>query len=226
MKDKEKEEEIHEIASLIKQGRLLEIFETLIKNITYEFQILKNGDLNSKTDEITELLQNTDDRNELYSQTVYNQLLNDIFLPVKKLDFLRVYESFEFIMEQVQRIGHRIGLCIMRDWIIDHQNEMISILIQLFESLDDWFVSIEKTQYSMDLQKISILENKADDLHTNFLRKLYSEKDIDFKEFSQAEFIDLIIEDTIDEAERLAHRIFTVILEFKESNKDLPVYLD
>lgn len=226
MKDKEKEEEIHEIANLIKQGRLMEIFETLIKNITYEFEILRDGDLNAKTDETTKLLQNIDDRNELYSQTVYNQLLNDIFLPVRKLDFLRVYESFEFIMEQVQRVGHRIGLFTMREWILDHQNEMISILIHMFESLDDWFVSIEKVQYSLDLQKISVLETKADELHANFLKKLYTETDIDFKEFSQAEFIGMIIEDTIDEAERLAHRIYTVILEIKESNKDLPVYLD
>lgn len=225
MKDKEKEAEIHEIASLIKQGRILEIFETLIKNITYEIMILKKADLNVKTAEITELLQNIDDRNELYSQTVYNQLLNDIFLPVKKLDFLRVYESFEYIMENVQRIGHRIGLSTMRDWIKDHQLEMINILIQLFDSLDDWFILIEKTQYSLDLLKISKLEKDADMLHSNFLEKLYSEENINFKEFNQAEFIGLLIEDTIDEAERLAHKIYTVILEFKESDKDLPVYL-
>ncbi|OLS27466.1 MAG: hypothetical protein HeimC2_11290 [Candidatus Heimdallarchaeota archaeon LC_2] len=225
MKDKEKEAEIHEMASLIKQGRLLEIFETLIKNITYEIMILKKADLNVKTAEMTELLQNFDDRNELYSQSVYNQLLNDIFLPVKKLDFLRVYESFEYIMENVQRIGHRIGLSTMRDWIKDHQLQMINILIQLFDSLDDWFISIEKTQYSLDLQKISKLEKDADMLHSNFLEKLYSEENINFKEFNQAEFIGLLIEDTIDEAERLAHKIYTVILEFKESDKDLPVYL-
>jgi uncharacterized protein Yka (UPF0111/DUF47 family) len=225
LKDKAKEEQIHQIASLVKQGRVLEIFETLIKNISQELSILKSTDLNKKTPETTELLQSADDRNELYSQAVYNQLLNDIFLPVRKLDFLRVYESFEIIMEKVQRIGHRIGLAVMRDWIKNHQVQMISILAQLFDTLDDWFVSIENTQYLVDLQKISKLENDADSLHSAFLEKLYSEEDIEFKEFNQAEFIDLTIEDTIDEADRLSNRIYTIILEFKESNKDLPVYL-
>ncbi|MFV2014695.1 MAG: DUF47 family protein [Candidatus Heimdallarchaeota archaeon] len=225
MKDKEQQDEIHEIANLIKKGRLMEIFETLIKNISYELSVLVDADFNIRSAEIKEKLQSIDKRNEMYSQTIYNQLLNDIFLPVKKLDFLRVYESFESIMDKIQRIGHRMGLIIVRDWIKVHHRKMLSILVKLFGSLDDWFVSTEKVQYSIDLQKISNLEKEADQLHSMFLERLYSTEDIDFKEFSQAEFIDLTLEDTIDEVERLAEKLYTVILEYKESNKDLPVYL-
>jgi len=225
LKDKEQQDEIHEIANLIKKGRLMEIFETLIKNISYELSVLVDADFNIRSTEIKEKLQSIDKRNEMYSQTIYNQLLNDIFLPVKKLDFLRVYESFESIMDKIQRIGHRMGLIIVRDWIKVNHRKMVSILVKLFGSLDDWFVSTENVQYSIDLQKISNLEKEADQLHSMFLERLYSTEDIDFKEFSQAEFIDLTLEDTIDEVERLAEKLYTVILEYRESNKDLPVYL-
>ena len=83
MKDKEQQDEIHEIANLIKKGRLMEIFETLIKNISYELSVLVDADFNIRSAEIKEKLQSIDKRNEMYSQTIYNQLLNDIFLPVR-----------------------------------------------------------------------------------------------------------------------------------------------
>ena len=128
---KDRKEEIHDMANLIKKGRILEVFEMLTNNILYEIEVISNCDLNSHSDELKLVLDRIDERNDLYSQTIYNQLFNDLFLPVKKLDFLRVYESFEIIMDKIQRVGHRIGLVEMRDWIIDHQKVMISILLEI-----------------------------------------------------------------------------------------------
>lgn len=56
--------------------------------------------------------------------------------------------------------------------------------------------------------KINILEKAADKLHSKFLKILYSEENIDFKEFAQTEFIALFIGDTICEAERLSLRYY------------------
>ena len=99
---------------------------------------------------------------------------------------------------------------------------MLSHLIQLLSLINKWFRV--DNDIKPDLVQISQIEKEADNVHLNFLFELY-QKDLKCKELRQAEVIDQIIEDCIDEAERLAKRIYVILYQYKISSSDPPTYL-
>ena len=82
----------------------------------------------------------------------------------------------------------------------------------------------EKSEYSLELKEIAELENKADKLHRKFLQQIFAEE-IDFKVFSQATLVDQILEDIIDDVERLSRQIFLFLNEYKTIGQASPSYL-
>lgn len=203
------------------QENLHELFQTIIMNLLQEVDLLKENIGNPYSKTVEDSLGKLDQRNDNYSIVVHNLLLQRIFLTIDKYDLQLVYESFELVMDKIQQVGHRLGLITIPEWVTIHLTKMLNHLNNSLTELSSWF---EDELENINLRGIQVIENSSDLIHRKFLRKLYM-TELPHPEFFQSEFIDLTIENCIDEVLKLAKRVFVILDQMKAYTPDPPTYL-
>ena len=215
-------EERRKVIEYIKQGKITGLLEAIILSMRDTAETLISL-LNQPTDQkLREQLAVLERKNDTFTTILHDQILTGIFLSIPHFDLKLVYDKIDAITDNYQRAGHRLGLIPLSDWIVAHLKVMlhhsISQLDLLLEMLRDSTLVPEK------LSEISTVENKADESHALFLKQLYA-AELEFKEHIQSEFLDLTIENIIDDLERLGKTLKTILKEIKISSEDLPPYL-
>ena len=201
---------------------LKDVFNTILVNMIDQVKLLEKNIAKSHSDQIEEAINKIDSKNDYFTRLLRANLLKGIFLPINKHDLRQVVENFEIVIDLLQRVGHHMWLIEVPDWVNEHLQAMLGIIIKQLESLNKWFTIPQES--NEEVEKIANLENDADVLHRTFLKKLYSES-IDFKVFSQSSLLDQTLEDITDELEILSRQIHIILNEYRAMLKPLPHYL-
>lgn len=199
-----------------------DVFNTLIMNLLQEVQLFHDNILNEYSDELASQLERIDSKNDYFTHLLRQILLKGIFLPINDRYFTQSIQKFDELIDLIQRIGHHLWLLQSPDWIVVHYNNMFAVIKEQLNNLSKWF--IEKVDYDQELEKISQLENKADKLHKEFLKELFT-KEENFKVFAQANLLDQTLEDITDANESLSKQLFIFFNEYKTLTQPLPHYL-
>lgn len=201
---------------------LKDVFNTILVNFLDQVRLLEQYIASPYSEEKEKNLDKIDAKNDYFTKLLRTILLRGIFLPINKHDFRQSIENFEIVMDLFQRINHHLWLIVLPDWINDHLRKMIEIIRKELNSLNQWFTIKKESIEQID--EISNLENEADIVHREFLRKLYSES-IDFKVFTQASLLDQTLEDITDEIENLSRQIHIILNEYRTMVQPPPHYL-
>ncbi len=223
-KDKER------AVKLVKEERIMEFFQTVLVNLEQQVELIQKSlqeeykDAQQKTSQLEALFLELDERNDYYSALLGELILRATFLSMDRLHLLMARESFEAVMERIERVAHRLNLLFLPEWVTHHLIELTKILRGMLRVVINW-IDPTTPHSPRDDQQIHVLENRADQLHRSFLKQLYSSTDMTFQVFRQAEVLDQLLEDTIDQLEILAKRLHLILEEYKIALQPLPHYL-
>lgn len=199
-----------------------DVFNAILVNTIDQITLIENNISDSRNKEVVSKLDRIDGKNEYFSQLLRAVLLKGILLPINKHDLQQSIEKFEAVIDLLQRLSHHLWLTELPSWINNHLKQMSRIAREQLTDLNNWFTLSKGSIEQLD--SISDLENKADDLHRTFLKELYS-IEIAFKEFHQATKLDQTLEDIIDNVEILSRQIHIILNEYRTSLQPLPKYL-
>ncbi len=215
-------EEKRKVIEYIKQGKITGLLETIILTMRDTAETLVSLLTQPTNQKLRKQLQILERKNDALATILHDQILSGIFLSIPHFDLKLVYDKIDAITDNYQRAGHRLGLVPLSDWVVEHLQTMIQHSIAQLDLLLDMLR--DPTRVPDKLSEVSAVENRADEAHASFLKQLYS-SELEFKEHIQAEFLDLTIENTIDDLERLGKALKTILKEIKVSSEDLPPYL-
>ncbi len=214
---------------LVQEERILEFFQAVLVNLEQQVTLIRKVLQNTDQSHINEsqlegLFSELDERNDYYSALLGELLLRATFLSIDRLHLLMARESFEAVMERIERVAHRLKLVTLPTWINQHLLELSRILQDMIRALTNW-VDPNAPQTPRDDLQVHDLENRADRQHRQFLKILYSTTDVTYQQFRQAEILDQLLEDAIDQVEILGKRLQLILEEYKTALQPLPHYL-
>ncbi len=228
-RQKKLDEEKARTLKLVQEERLLEFFQAVLVNLEQQATLIQKALTEEHQEELTDvqleqLFSELDERNDYYSTVLGELLLRSTFLSIDRLHLLMARESFEAVMERIERVAHRLKLVVLPQWINQHVMEMSSILREMLKILIMW-IDPSTPHSPRDDQQVHDLENRADQFHREFLKTLYSTTDVTYQQFRQAEVLDQLLEDSIDQVETLGKRLQLILEEYKTALQPLPHYL-
>ncbi len=219
-------EERKRTSKLLQEERILEFFQVVLTNLEQQVILIQNSLDSSRDDEtqLEKLFKTLDERNDYYSSVMRELLLRATFLSIDRIHLLMTKESIEALVERIERVAHRLDLVMLPEWVIQHLMEMTILLHKQLDVLIKW-VDIQSRKSEELVKQIQNLENQADKKHRSFLKQLYSTTTITYQQFAQAEMLDQLLEDTIDQVEILGRRLHLILEEYKTALQPLPHYL-
>ncbi len=201
------------------EGKILDFVELLVSNISQEVEFLISY-LKQKSVDIETIMENLALRNDKYSESLNELLINGIFLPFDEKILYNITKGFHEVIENIEAFAHRIELLKLPDWITEHLISMLDSFLNLLSAIDSWF----EKDAEISIETVQAAENQADIIHASFLKKAYS-AELDFKTFHLALQLDSILESTIDQSEALAKDLVLLLKYNTLATQPPPTYL-
>ncbi|MBD3405716.1 MAG: hypothetical protein GF411_06245 [Candidatus Lokiarchaeota archaeon] len=155
--------------------------------------------------EVDKMLAQFDERNDYHSIVLHQRVIDKKTNGLNPQELQLFISSYDLIIRLLNKLGHRLGLVILEDWINNHLNKLLNWLDKAFQLVERIVDPTESCSPKEALKEIIQLQHDSEHAHLMFLRSLYS-ADRGARVLSQAEALDLTVMDIIDQTSRLAQR--------------------
>ncbi|TXT54215.1 MAG: hypothetical protein BAJATHORv1_80022 [Candidatus Thorarchaeota archaeon] len=164
--------------------------------------------------EVDKMLAQFDERNDYHSIVLHQRVITNKTDGLNPRELQLFISSYDLIIRLLNKLGHRLGLVMLEDWINEHLNNLLESLDHAFQLVENIVDPTESCSASDALKDVMKVQHDSEHAHLKFLRKLYS-VDRGARILTQAEAIDLTIMEAIDQTSRLAQRSLVL---FKNSS--------